>query len=120
MRTLRAPVGGYGGKFPHDQRFDVGNRGLFIIEVSSHISDVRIRQADNLPRVARVRENFLISGEAGIENDFAATTCAGPRGASSKNSSIFECNYALPFDSFCQRSLQLYFSDSANTGMEPK
>jgi hypothetical protein len=33
---------------------------------------VRIRQADNLPGVAGVGENFLISGEAGVENDFAA------------------------------------------------
>src|SRR5260370_31821237 len=83
----------------------MGNRGLFIVQIRSHISDVRIRQADNLPRIARVGENFLISGETGIENDFAAATCICPRGASSENSSIFECKYCLPFDSFCQRSL---------------
>src|ERR1700726_1246633 len=85
----------------------MGNRGLFIVQIRSDITDVRIRQTDNLPRIARVRENFLISGETGIENDFTATTCAGPRGASPKNSSIFECKCALPFDSFCQRSLSL-------------
>src|ERR1700730_9174426 len=83
----------------------MGNRGLFIVQIRSDITDVRIRQTDNLPRIARVRENFLISGETGVENDFTATTCAGSRGASPKNSSIFECKYALPFDSFCQRSL---------------
>ncbi len=33
---------------------------------------MRIRQANDLPGVAGVRENFLITGEAGIENDFAA------------------------------------------------
>jgi len=35
---------------------------------------VRIGQADDLARVAGVREYFLITGEAGIENDFAAAT----------------------------------------------
>jgi len=33
---------------------------------------VGIGQANDLPGVARVGENFLIAGEAGIENDFAA------------------------------------------------
>jgi len=33
---------------------------------------VRIRQADNLSGITGIRENFLITGEAGIENDFAA------------------------------------------------
>ena len=105
----------------------MGKRGLFIVQIGSHISDVRIRQADDLPRVTRVRENFLISGEAGVENDFTAASCVGSRGAAFKNSSIFECKYTLPFDSFCQRSLSpassdraRYFSDSAKTGMEPK
>ena len=31
-----------------------------------------IGQANDLPGVARVGENFLVAGEAGIENDFAA------------------------------------------------
>ena len=106
-RLSGTPVGGYGRKFSHDQRFDVRRGGLLIIEVGSHVSDVRIGQTDNLPRVARVRKNFLISREAGIENNFAAATCAGSRGASLKNSSIFECKCPLPFDSFCQRSLSL-------------
>jgi len=33
---------------------------------------VGIGQANDLPGVARVGENFLVAGEAGIENDFAA------------------------------------------------
>ena len=99
----------------------MGDRGLLIIQIRSHISDVRIGQTDNLSGVARVRKNFLVSGKAGVENNFAATPRDSSRGASSKNSSIFECKYALPFDSFCQRSLQRpYFSDSAEIGMEPK
>ena len=58
-------------KFANDQRFDVRPRGFLIIEIRANISDVRIGQTDNLPGIAGVGENFLISGEAGIENDFA-------------------------------------------------
>ena len=76
--------------------------GLLIIEVRSHIPDVRIRQTDNLPRVARVGKDFLISGQTGVENDFAAAPGDCPRGASSKNSSVFECKNALPCDCLCQ------------------
>jgi hypothetical protein len=85
----------------------VGNRRLFIIQIRSHISDVGIRQTDNLPRIAGVRKDFLIAGETGIENDFTAATCAGSGGAAPKNSPIFKCKCALPFDSFCQWSLSL-------------
>jgi hypothetical protein len=60
------------GKFAYHQGFDVGLAGLFIIEICADISDVRIGQANDLPGVAGVCENFLITGEAGIENDFAA------------------------------------------------
>jgi hypothetical protein len=33
---------------------------------------VWISQADNLPGITWIGENFLVSGKAGIENDFAA------------------------------------------------
>jgi hypothetical protein len=40
---------------------------------------VRIGEADDLPSVAGISENFLVTGEAGIKNDFAAPArdCAG-------------------------------------------
>jgi len=73
LRGFRgAPVGADLRKFAHHQRFDVGLLGLFILEVRANIPDVRVREADNLPGVTGVGEYFLISGEAGIENDFAA------------------------------------------------
>jgi hypothetical protein len=47
-------------------------RRFLVIEVRANISNVRISQADNLPGVAWVGENFLVAREAGIKNDFAA------------------------------------------------
>src|SRR5882672_1760205 len=88
------------------------DRGLLIIKVRSHISDVRIGQADNLPRVAGVGEDFLVSRETGVKNNFAAAPCICPRGASLKNSSVFKCKNPLPSNSFCQRTLFLAGSPS--------
>jgi hypothetical protein len=68
---------------------------------------VRIGQADNLARVARIGENFLITSEAGIENDFAATPCGCSRGAPMKNAPIFERKNSLSCFWFRQWTLSL-------------
>jgi hypothetical protein len=51
---------------------------------------VRIRQANNLTGVAGIGENFLVTGEAGIENDFAAAARDGARRAAVKNAPVFQ------------------------------
>ncbi len=100
---------------------------------------MRIREADNLAGVTWIGENFLISGEAGIENDFAAAPRDRARRAPMKNSPVFERKGSLPCFGFRQwilfpasadftsmsvqlhpHLLELYFTDSANTGIEPK
>jgi hypothetical protein len=43
-----------------------------------------------LAGIAGVGENFLITGEGGIENKFAATAGAGARRAPVKDSPVFE------------------------------
>jgi hypothetical protein len=77
-------------KLAHDERFDIGVRGFFIIEIGANIADVRISQADDLAGVAGVGENFLITGEAGIENDFAAAARDGAGGAAVKGAPVFQ------------------------------
>ena len=51
---------------------------------------MRIRQTNNLTRITRVRENFLVTGETGIENDFAAPARDGAAGAAVKDAPVFE------------------------------
>jgi hypothetical protein len=51
---------------------------------------VRIGQANDLPGVTRIGENFLIAGEAGIENDFAAAPCDGASGTAVKYAPVFQ------------------------------
>ncbi len=86
----RAPVGCDRGKFLDDERLDVRDGRLLVIDIRADVSNVRIRQADNLARVTRIGKNFLIPGQAGIENDFAAAPGDRSRGAPLKNAPIFE------------------------------
>jgi hypothetical protein len=51
---------------------------------------VRISQTDNLAGVTWVGKDFLISGEAGIENDFAAAARDRARRAAVKNAPVFQ------------------------------
>ena len=91
LRGFRGtPVGTYLGEFAHNQRFDVGLLRLLILEVGANISDVRISEADNLPRVTWVGEYFLISGEAGIKNDFAAAARDRAGRAAVKDAPVFQ------------------------------
>jgi hypothetical protein len=110
-------------------------RGFFILGIRADISNVRIRQTDNLSRVTWICENFLITGEAGIKNDFTAAPRNSSRCAPMKNAPVFERKNSLPCLSFRQwilfpagilkfqkspRQHTYHFTDSANTGMEPK
>ena len=65
-------------------------RRFLIIEIRANISNVRVGEADNLARVAGVRENFLISSEAGVENDFAAPARDGAGSAAVKDAPVFQ------------------------------
>ena len=85
-----APIRRERGKFAHDQAFDVRLRGFVIVAIRADISDVRIRQADNLAGIAGIGENFLVTSEAGIENDFAAAARASARRTAVKDSSVLE------------------------------
>jgi hypothetical protein len=51
---------------------------------------VRVRQADNLPGITGVGENFLVTGEAGIENDFAAAARDRAGRAAVKDATVFQ------------------------------
>jgi hypothetical protein len=54
---------------------------------------VRIRQTDDLPGIAGIGENFLITGEAGVENDFAAAARNRASRAAIKDAPVFQREY---------------------------
>jgi hypothetical protein len=51
---------------------------------------VRIRQADNLSGITGIGENFLVTGEAGIENNFSAAARNRARRAAVKDAPVFQ------------------------------
>jgi hypothetical protein len=77
-------------KLAYDERFDIGARGFFIVEIRADIADMRIGEANDLASVTGIGENFLISGEAGIENDFAAAARNRARSAAVIDAPVFE------------------------------
>lgn len=87
---IRSPVRGQVRKFPHDQGFDIRARGLDVLRIRADIADVGIRQADDLPGITGIGENFLVAGKAGVENNFAAVAGAGARRAPAKDSPVLE------------------------------
>jgi len=84
------PIGSNLREFANDQGFNVRARRFLVVEVRADVADVRIGQANNLPGVAGIGENFLITGEAGIENNFAAPARDGAGSAAVKDAPVFE------------------------------
>jgi hypothetical protein len=106
LRALRgSPVGRNLGKLPDDERFDVWPPGLLIFKIGADVADVRIGEADNLSRIAGIGENFLVTGEAGIENDFAAPARDRARGAAVKDAPVFQREGRGSVRNFRQRVL---------------
>jgi hypothetical protein len=67
---------------------------------------VRIGQANDLPGVAGVGENFLIAGEAGIENDFAAAARDRAGRAAIKYAPVLERQSCRTMQNFGQCALR--------------
>ena len=111
-RFRRAPVGRNLRKLSHHQRFDERARRFLVIDVGADISDVRIRETNNLARVAWVSENFLVTGKAGIENDFAAAARHRARSSPVKYAPVFQredCRSVMNFRQWSLRDSYLFF-----------
>jgi hypothetical protein len=66
-----------------------------------------------LPGVAGVGENFLVSGEAGIENDFAAAARNRASRAAIKDAPVFQREYRGSVLNFGQWFLPFFSSGCA-------
>ncbi|MGB6683952.1 MAG: hypothetical protein WBH24_09920, partial [Candidatus Acidiferrum sp.] len=97
-----APVRGNLREFSHNERFDVGPRRFLVIEIRADVADVRISEANDLPGVTGIRKNFLVTGETGIENDFAAAARNRARSAAVKYAPVFQGECGGPVRNFGQ------------------
>jgi hypothetical protein len=98
----RAPVRSDLRKLADNQRFDVRAWGFLVVEICADVSNVRIGEANNLPGVTGVGENFLVSGEAGIENDFAAPARDRAGRTAVKYAPVFQRENGGPMLNFVQ------------------
>jgi hypothetical protein len=60
-----------------DESGRVHARGFGVLVVDADVADMRVRQRDDLPAVARVGQDFLVTGQRGIENDLADAAAGG-------------------------------------------
>jgi len=74
---------------------------------------VWIGQTDDLPGVAGVGEDFLITGEAGIKNDFAAAARDRACRAAVKDAPVFQREYRGSVLNFGQWVLPYFSSKCA-------
>jgi hypothetical protein len=65
----------------HFGRFDV-------FGVDAVVADVRVRQRDDLTRVAGVGQDFLIAGHGGVEHHFTGRVAGGADGNTFENRSV--------------------------------
>lgn len=99
-RFRRAPIRRYLREFADNEGLNVRVCRLFVVFIRADVSDVRIRQADDLPRITWIGENFLITGKAGVENDFAAAARDRARSSPIKYAPVFQredCRSVLNF-----------------------
>lgn len=102
-------------------------RGFLVVEIRSHVSNVRISEANDLPGIAWISENFLVTGEAGVENNFAATARDGAGRAAVKYAPVFESEYrwsVLNFGQgvlpFLSSAVAIYFVFASADESDPK
>ena len=72
---------------------------------------MRISETDNLAGVAGIGENFLVTGETGIKNDFAASARDRAGRAAVKYAPVFEredCRSVLNFRQWSLRTTSFF------------
>ena len=106
-RLRRPPVRGQRRKFAHHQAFDVRLGRFLVVDIRADVSDVRVGQANNLAGITGVGENFLVTGEAGIKNDFSAAARSSAGRTAVKYSSVFQRENRAPCLLLRQCVLQL-------------
>ena len=52
---LGTPVGGHAARFANDKAFDPGAIGFFVLAINAVIANQRIRHANNLAGIGRIR-----------------------------------------------------------------
>ena len=88
-----------------DEAGQVRLGALDVLGVDAAVADFRIGHRDDLAAIARIGEDFLVSGHRGVEADLAVDFADGAEGRSRKDAAVFEgefrdlCHELFPIDS---------------------
>jgi len=89
-----AVVRGRGDRCAQDHPARAGGRrqvdGLDILFVGADVADVGKREGDDLARVGRIGEDFLISGHRGVEADLAHRMAGGAKAMTFQHRAVGE------------------------------
>jgi hypothetical protein len=85
-----AEVGGDEGQVLDDQARGMDLVGFDVFPVDAVVADVRIRQGDDLLAVARVGEDFLVTGHGGVEHHLTGRGAGGSDRIALKDRAVCE------------------------------
>src|SRR2546427_12764504 len=88
--ATRAPGGSDRRDLPHDETRYLGPRGLHVLAIHPVVPDVGIGHRDDLAGVGRIGEDFLVTAEGGVENDFAFGLPEPSKRKASEESAVFQ------------------------------
>ena len=88
---LRAPVAGQARQIANDQSSGVNLRRLLIDSVAAGVADVRIGERDDLTRVRRVGQDFLVAGDRRVEHHLANGLSLRTNRNTAEQRAISEC-----------------------------
>ena len=91
--ALGAPVADRHGEIAHDQAGSVDSRRFEVRGVGAGVTDVGIRQGDDLAKIGRVVKDLLIAGHGGVENHLADGLPGHAYGTAPENRPIFQRQY---------------------------
>ena len=92
-RGIAAPIAGDGGKLADHEAFNVRTVGLVVGGAGSVIADLRIGQDHDLAGVGGVGEDFLISREGGVEDNFARSLGGRTKTPAFEDAAVFQGEY---------------------------
>ena len=68
----------------------MGPIGFLVLAIHARIAQFRVGEGDELARVARVGDDLLVAGHAGVENHFTDGATPGPKGLTAQHQAIGE------------------------------
>ncbi|MND93249.1 hypothetical protein D3C80_854310 [compost metagenome] len=93
QRLLVAPVAGNQRQITNDQTGRPDTVGLGIFRRGAGIANVRVSQGNDLLRIGRVSQDFLIAGHCGVKHHLTNGLTVGSNGFTAKNAAISKGEY---------------------------